>query len=1152
MSQIRLYDQNVQNDFLIKVGYEVISAGFFDKSRIKVRSCGARFGLGPITYDYRSYSTTNNDGWSVTYARHSIGNKGRDFFYYGLAISKEIGKRFIVTTNDTVHLDFYNYLMHQYKLPLLREWIPVLLDQLIRSREVTSHEADLQIFTDDADRSFPLNGREVKLSSLLVYENNGMTEESFEEIVSDLLKRGMIRICDQDMPLLEFKGLDDYFKTYGHTIVANLEKEVKPLVPLKGTVDTLALKHKRLFPQQAACVNGINALRKNNIHYGIMNEGMGVGKTIQAASVIDSYHVEKYLKAHPGMTLKDAYKDGVINYRAIIIGPGHLVEKWAEELRKEIPHAKVTILNDLSQLVAIRNSGRKAHNGKEFFVISKDFAKLDTQYSPIPTQTKHKYLSADVCGDCYEQNHTVSYKKGIGNRGVCPECGGKHFIHHKLFERQYGMVCPKCGELLLRCTKNGVNFNKLEEKIDDLVLKPADFASRNIGNSICYHCGAPLWGANSKPIDCGSEKPNRKVKWRKISFDKNKKGKTKDTAFVLSGHESEFLLGKGLTENDYNYLQSDFGPRKVAPAHYIKKYLKGYFSFCVLDECHKFEGAGTAQANAAHALIEASDFTIGLTGTISNGTAASFFYLLFMLEPHRMIQKGFSYTSGDCMRFCQQYGCVETMYQAEGSDGEYNSNSRGRQLSSPRVKPGISPMLFVDFLLDRCVFLDITDLSKYLPPLHEKVVTVNLPDDVLASQNRTISTLKEATHSKEGRSVLTEMLQFGLSYPDKPFGRKPIMSAYTKDMIVAAPDNYEIYRGTLLPKEAELIKIVSQEISEDRNCFIYCSYTGEAETNISERIKDVVEKYCNLKGRVQIIQASSPAPLKREAFIKKKARDGIKVFISNPKCVETGLDFCFDYEGKRYNYPTLIFFQMSYEMSVIWQASRRAYRLNQREECRTYYLAYENTLQTAALQIMAEKQVATSAIQGKFSSEGLASMAKGVDTRTQLAAALAKNDMSDRKTLENMFDVMNQSNGQNTDDGYGDYIPPKTYYELMGTEEDAEEAVDEDSFSIFDVQAKELAIPEEVEHITAPITRSVERAKEEENATLLDVDLFAEFDEIFNTTAEAASKEAITDVRQEKSLNETETEKKAKPKKAKSKKTTITTGQYDLFSLMAS
>ena len=81
------------------------------------------------------------------------------------------------------------------------------------------------------------------------------------------------------------------------------------------------------------------------------------------------------------------------------------------------------------------------------------------------------------------------------------------------------------------------------------------------------------------------------------------------------------------------------------------------------------------------------------------------------------------------------------------------------------------------------------------------------------------------------------------------------------------------------------------------------------------------------------------------------------------------------------------------------------------------------------MEIMAKKQIATAAIQGKFSTEGLSTMAKGVDTRTQLAAALSKKDMSSRASLENMFDALNKE--VEIDDNYNSFVPSPTYYQLM-------------------------------------------------------------------------------------------------------------------------
>jgi len=1019
--------------FMIAADYIVLACGLFTRSKTKARAFAGSIGRNKLKWGFMNYHTESRSKWTGLFSPVKM---GYDQFIYTLMINNDLNKQYLMTTAEELETDIYNYFMANFKLPLKREWTAYLYEQTIGQGYLKEPRVQRMTANRQENIILMLKGKEVSLAEIKVYEFSDLTEAAFNEIVSKGLREKKICITEKPMKPLEFQSFSDYISNYGASLVANLEKGIEPLMPLKGTVDALALKHKRLYPQQSACVNGIIALKKQGVKYGILNECMGVGKSIQAASVIEAYFVEKYLKENPKKQLTDAYMEGIINYRAIIICPGHICEKWVKEIEEEIPFAKVTMITDFAQLISLRQKGRKAE-GREFFVISKEFCKLGTQISPIPTKVRWRFPSLPVCQDCLEEYNKTYYRQGYGKDGECPNCHGRNFKNMKITEygRLQGLTCPCCDEILLKSRNYSSGLPLENDDASRVTLMPSDFASHKSTNSTCYHCNTPLWGANSKPLVMYGKAP-KPSRWYKVTHDKNFSRKSKVSSFVLKEYEDSYY-GQCITTSGLEKCAQEYGPRKVSPSHYIKKYLNGFFEFCVLDELHKYEGAGTAQANAAHSLIKVSRFSIGLTGTISNGSAASFFYLLFMLEPKRMLEKGYTWSPEGYMKFCRDYGCIESVFEAARSNEDecYNSNSRGKQIQAPRVKPGISPLLFADFLLDRCVFLDIADLSRHLPPLKEQVVTVRLPDKILGAYNKTMDVLRESIFSPEGKRMLSNILQFGLSYPDKPYGRLDIKSSLLEDVLVAAVSNFEEYEtlDNLLPKEEKLVEIVNKELEEGRNCFVFASYTGSSETNITYRLQRIIEKHCNLKGRVEIIHPRSPSASKREQWMHKKAAEGIKVFISNPKCVETGLDFCFTYKGKNYNYPTLIFYQMSYELPVIWQASRRAYRLIQTVECRNYYLAYEGTLQTAALEIMAAKQVATAAIQGKFSTEGLSAMAKGVDTRTQLAASLARNDMSDRKSLENMFDVINYHNNKEGEDIYGEYIQPKTYYELMGT-----------------------------------------------------------------------------------------------------------------------
>lgn len=147
----------------------------------------------------------------------------------------------------------------------------------------------------------------------------------------------------------------------------------------------------------------------------------------------------------------------------------------------------------------------------------------------------------------------------------------------------------------------------------------------------------------------------------------------------------------------------------------------------------------------------------------------------------------------------------------------------------------------------------------------------------------------------------------------------------------------------------------------------------------------------------------------------------------------TLLDFCWDKNGVRYNYPTIIFYQMGYSLFVIWQASHRHFRLIQKEECRTYYLGLAGTIQIEVIRVIAEKQVATSAIQGKFTSEGLAAMAQGVDIKVRLAQALAEQDFDTGNNLQQMFDILT-TQGNDEDTTYDGIEPMKTVGEIVGAD----------------------------------------------------------------------------------------------------------------------
>ena len=153
------------------------------------------------------------------------------------------------------------------------------------------------------------------------------------------------------------------------------------------------------------------------------------------------------MRQHAGVSVKDVYSDGsLVKYRTIIMCPPHLVEKWAESIREEVPYAKVEILKELAQLVKLRKKGKNPQ-GKEFYIISKDSGKLSYSYMPIPSQIKKRAAGIPVCRNC---KNVVS-----GGQGSVCQCGTKEREIRKTRERYLGLVCPECGEILL-CAEGNV------------------------------------------------------------------------------------------------------------------------------------------------------------------------------------------------------------------------------------------------------------------------------------------------------------------------------------------------------------------------------------------------------------------------------------------------------------------------------------------------------------------------------------------------------------------------------------------------------------------------------------------------------------------------------------------------------------------------
>lgn len=184
-------------------------------------------------------------------------------------------------------------------------------------------------------------------------------------------------------------------------------------------------------------------------------------------------------------------------------------------------------------------------------------------------------------------------------------------------------------------------------------------------------------------------------------------------------------------------------------------------------------------------------------------------------------------------------------------------------------------------------------------------------------------------------------------------------------------------------KEQALIDLLTEELANNRPCVVYLRQT--ATRDIQPRIEKLIREH--VAGAVPYILKNTVAAERREKVIEQEVQNGSNVIICNPELVKTGLDLVFA--------PTLIFFEIVFNLSTQMQAAARSYRLNQtHEHCKTIYLFAEETMEHTAVQLMSRKQRAAKLLTGDIGLTGLEALTEGEGGfESALLDAIAKDDV---------------------------------------------------------------------------------------------------------------------------------------------------------------
>ena len=406
---------------------------------------------------------------------------------------------------------------------------------------------------------------------------------------------------------------------------------------------------------------------------------------------------------------------------------------------------------------------------------------------------------------------------------------------------------------------------------------------------------------------------------------------------------------------------------------YIKKKIRRIDGL-IVDELHQYSGE-SAQGQAMAELAGISNKVIGMTATLVNGYAKGIFYLLFRLKSHLMLLDNQKYEAS--RDFCHQYGVVEEVYQVE-QPSVFNSTSKAtKRKVREKFLPGISPLVYSRFLLENAVFLSLADMGKELPDYEEIPLFCDLTDEIQEEYKRLENEFRKImTKNKQiGNRILSSYMNLLSAYPDQPYGHEPIYNPFrtAEDDALIIPR--DLGDATVMqPKDEKIIDLVERKIAAGENVIIYTAWTRLDS-------QDKLFKTLNDKGIPTAILKPTVATTKREEWVEKQLHKGIRVLITNPALVETGLDLN--------AFTTLMFYNIAYNLYIFRQASRRSWRINQTApRVEVYMFYYKNTMQQRALRLMASKLSAATVIEGNISEEGLAAMSDCEDLTTQLAKEL--------------------------------------------------------------------------------------------------------------------------------------------------------------------
>lgn len=439
-------------------------------------------------------------------------------------------------------------------------------------------------------------------------------------------------------------------------------------------------------------------------------------------------------------------------------------------------------------------------------------------------------------------------------------------------------------------------------------------------------------------------------------------------------------------------------PRYRIDAYIQRQYADRVF-LLIWDEVHECQSTSTGNGEAFGRLAGVADKVLGMTGTPFNGRSSSLFNLEYHLNPR--IRQRYPWGGADRLsrkprgtgrfqtivsqerlrkgrsesRWVEAMGVRERVLEERPSyDKETGAYTGTSTYEKPYEEaPGISPLLVAE-VLDHTIFFGLGDLGKWLPRYEEIALPVEMDADTYVEYERTRTLLKDYLIGRRWQSDTTfrgAYLQWAMGWPTSCFRptevihnlKHPITGEKMPHVVAQIPSYGE---SRIYAKEQALLDLLTDELAHDRPCVVYLRQTGTRD--IQPRIEKLIRDH--VPQAQPFVLKNTVAAERREQVIEQAVAAGHNIIVCNPELVRTGLDLVFA--------PTLVFYELTFNLSTLMQAAARSYRLNQTHaHCKVAYLYYEGTMEETAVHLMSRKQRAAKLLTGEIGLTGLEALTQG-------------------------------------------------------------------------------------------------------------------------------------------------------------------------------